>query len=702
MRLVVRIAGWSLIAFAGFRAGQSIAGSAPPASRSLETVGSTPTGTAQPDDGTRRADQSGPIGNRSTRAGTITGRLGTEGGDPLPGVEVIALPVAHAADLSPIDVLSLGEDAYLERSASEHAFVHSHVGRATTDRRGEFVISNLADLEYEVRFEADGWIVPPEDRSGPLRTGDDVEVTAYASHEVDLEVRGVTGALAPTSFLQLDPFEPTVQRWTWESHQASLALPRASRRLQARFPGGYDSDLLEIVPRSVGAMMIREPVTYRLLVELVGLQPGQGCPIEVTSPVDGSTVADGGGRSQGETVTADATGASRASFSLLGPGPHTVDVPDSYTEHGSHTRVVEFDEVTHQRLRVVMTEPPAHDRLTVQARGPDGPLRHLWVRFTGAELENGSVAVNLSSSQHRLDCTTPGVFHTSLRRLGASSDAPPVDLTLEVSGPAVDRLTVEATYDEGWIATVEFPPTVQPRIEIEGLDDPTVRDGLSVELGGESRSCFDDGPIVFPPVSPGVHRVRLERRQVILLDEEITFTVDDPAASLTVPRLYRLTVVVPPHSAGRRLQLQRRDFESDPLATARADARGIARFPRVPSGAYRLIHAGGQFELSVRSDSEIGIDLHGPGPDLVRVVKSTPTPDFDLRRGDVLRTVNGAPIGCLETLWQTIARAPSNETLRLGVERGGRELEVLVPAEGSVARLLRFDDLEISYSSEAP
>ncbi|MEM6674759.1 MAG: hypothetical protein AAF726_18070 [Planctomycetota bacterium] len=685
--------------------------------RAVQAVRTLPAAQVDPEDLARSiASMSRTVEVESpTGDGVIEGRVATEAGDPLGGVDLVLVPsskgrgTSRSSSSGAFDDAAPSLDEALERAAEEWAKKSGRSLRTRTGSDGRFRLDGVPDERYILRAEKEGWrfrVLGPS----VVAPGDSIEVEAAQAYTVQLALTASDGTPIEEAVLYIDGERK--DEWVdWSADEPNLVVadPLVGVRAYSEFidvagtnsrsPARLISDELPLDAVAATGSTVSIELHARCIVvgRLLGnprtstggsvfalaLRPGENLDptMKLNDPVTRYT-------REGGFV-----------FDNLMPGRHAIGVVGR-SQYPVNFRIVDLvdgvNEVEIERERVdptncivVRSLAPSGRRLenvdySVEYMKPGQDPDNAWVRTY--ENVDGVDLLDLDGfDEFDYDSWPSG---TRMWLLGRSSvyGSCRVELT---AGQRDAELRFE-TPCELVVTIADFSPDAGCNITIHdvslGQDDPP-RIAMARSAARGSNVRIDrTGTARFVGLAPGPIVVKLGHASrwwgngAELDSQELTLSGKEHRIELQSVPLSDLSVVITPVQDDESFYLRRKneDGEWDYLGWGSTTDDGRLRFRSLPPGAYRVALGENGAHLDVTlPTSEVTWDISDHVTKLIVTISNADgmIAQWGLVAGDRIVSVDGEPV---EDREQLLARLNLDD-VTVTVERGEETLEIEIP-----------------------
>jgi len=542
--------------------------------------------------------------------GVITGRVLTDDGEPLPGVEVRLTPAppedgpgARYPSAESEPDLAARAEAMLQYSRWWEVATR----RTGTGADGAFRFEGLADTGHRVNLKKDGWLFTAAgNRTGEVRPGADLEYRARARARIRVRMRKPDGSEPEQGQVAFRSGSGS-SSWGWNSRNPELQVDGGTFEVSA---SSGENREWSSEPRTI-TLVAGDPVVdldfdlkgrpgiHGRVLFAEGVADGQPQVYFARIPANGEmdeAMLRAAGRGDG---VRDHNGTFEFRFDDLLPGPHAVGAA---RDRNGPILVIERVQVGEGPAKVDLRLPAASrdDYVILHVRDRDGkaaPQARIQTSYrspTGTS-SGGSTVVKRPDGSLL-------VFHHS----HPWKEDPEATYTISVSLEGLGDRSVE--YSKGGPSefTVRFEPPGAVRAKVTGHRGTPYENRLSFRLGapdspgsrsfGGSRrggpSLTADGVQDLGRVQPGEYLLVLvleaEPRGGPVGEKPVTVVSGDNEFSLALPILHTLSI----HGAQGQVHL-RREGDRYFMRFQQAAREDRILFDGLPDGEYK-VQAGGE------------------------------------------------------------------------------------------------------------
>jgi RNA polymerase sigma factor (sigma-70 family) len=623
--------------------------------------------------------------------GTISGRVLTTDGRPLPGAIVRAQlphdPAERRWRRGRVPALPTVESSV--RAAIEGAkWVAATLSEATTDASGAYTLRGLADVPYRVGAWLDGYDIRLVNVSDgdDLRPGATVDFAASALGEVPVTVLLPDGSSPERANVRWSAPRGSTSAW-WFRDSATLAIDIGEWSLAAEL--GND---LRAAPVNVtvaagrgNAPVVLQLVARNVITGIVRLDPADA----------GWDSLQVGARRRGATEPeSDRTCSTRSphwKFRIedVEPGDYEVSVS---IDGGARRLASASVRVSGGAASVDLDVPKFGAALVVGLRvlAPDGAemasgdfdVTHL-IRQSNGYAEQGTRCVRMTDGSLRV---VLGAARSSDER---------AQHFLCVRSRTYGRKEVAIVPGTTERVEVAFSEAARAEVTLSGAEGTPLADRLRVTLRPKSQD--DAGTFINAadtpdrPFEPGEYVARLwivgtnGQPARVLTRTPVNLRTGTNAIALRVPDLFRLTLRVPGAARGTTVYLSsaRRPDRPWYVTSCATSDDGAATFDELPAGSYvaSVTIDGEMREMVVRVASD-GAQTFAPttisGLAVTVEDAAGALAAWGLASGDVIVAIDRTPIDTVARADALMLTARGHQFVELDVRRGGRSVTLTV------------------------
>ena len=562
--------------------------------------------------------------------GRIHGICKTDTGQPLSGVRVRALPSGRPGDRKAPVPHEADLEEYLKEQARYYQWSTTLYGQAISDGAGRYEITGLADHEFRLKAELDGYEMQPKNRRA-LRPDAEVNITGRAVLALEVAVQLPAGGQPREARIHARAGNNT-RSLEWTPDKSAIELRPGVYQISAIVGDDLRSKPKTVTVNADGS----SEVVHLVLKGRIGIRGTVKAPA-------GETLT---GMIRYIAISADAT-------------PDATLLQEQGQHAGYHNDQFSILDITPGRYLVgfgrswnrmdVFTTVDVRDRIEqVEMELPPIDFDQIIVLY--AHDEAGNAIPDLSFSirvEHGNSTSSSGMSYT--RRDDGGHILFPGDRALDVlTGESEGKVTLTASYGQmqkvipldpaGWNEiNVSFDAPATLLVHLAGyvgsgyegrvtLNLRTYTDGSSRSnrhvyhgRGGGGGKPDGEGVVGLGPVQPGSYELMLMVQPSgsrswgnnTVDTQVLELRSGENQASMTLPELYSLTIVIEGGKENTRLQLRSTEGRATRFSGRSAQLKkdGTATFEGLRVGEYRVQVRGGgkngQMIVSVPAQAEV-------------------------------------------------------------------------------------------------
>jgi hypothetical protein len=540
-----------------------------------------------------------------------------------------------------------GADSGMPRVLEYYARVvaYSELGRVTavTDARGNYELTGLADVDYRIHVEAQGYrVLEGGDRLRRVRPSQRVDVAVSRVGHLEVDVRLPDGSQPAGATVRAG----TVGHLRWTPESRVLALAPGSHRVRVS-SSGYET--------TEGIVDIREGEQATFTAELVE-QTGIRLSVSVAGRVDlvGRVIVyvNQNGRTVQNASSSDTT--FTHVFAPLQPGKYRLRVVENLRTQQWEKEVEVTDGLLDVRMEVTPEEPEQAGDIPVRVLRPDGSPAsgaRFDVRTVGRTSGGGARPSPVPGGDGLYWVPRPEVLDPANARHYITVKVPGLGVRVVEYGPT-DRHEVTVRFEDSARLTVHIPRVEESpyrqrlMVYLTSIDfGENVTRRIPPPLYDSRELPFERSPlpesIVFGDVQPGTYGLVFAEVLGLTwrpLKERTVQLVSGPnSQTLSMPELYLLTLTTPP---GESRQVHIRDSEGEEVW--RGLIRETTEIGVLRAGHYDIIGRRGRMRIYLSEETKTELVLVAPtAQELSGIGDSGPVYDMGLRDGDLVIAVDG-------------------------------------------------------------
>ena len=652
-----------------------------------------------------------PAVNLATGTAVIAGVVTTKEGDPVPDVEVLALPLTPGMKTrrksSDPKVSTSRRDLseVLDKAAEEWAETEGAARSAVTGPDGKFRIEGLVDLDFRVRAQREGYSFNTREFSvvNPVEQPDAIaKIEAEALVSVRVNVVDINGVPLESAIVSVDRVRldwsaedplvySTSEQFAVQAHAEPITTPsggRIARQVSESVNVDAMADPDRVVTLTLEAACI---VTGSIVGEKVKsndwqavyaipLRPDEAFDDTVPQSDDIETYASEDSFAFGDLMPG------RYAICLIGPGNMAVDHEILEVKPGVVDITLDREVFDASKYLVVRAISPrgtnverCSPRLEYQKEG--GEISEAWLG--SSSMPDGSKLLNVvdftefdydmwPSGTKAWVVVTSSVYGrvrvplSSGQREAVAQFVEPCELTVRLDGDfSMGGFSIRIK--EGGTDRTE-PPQIATARQGRG------RSGARIDSRGVAKfRALSPGPIIVSLSQAGYWWSGGQE----LAEEELVLTGSEHDVTLKVPDVSPLEILVTPCSERRYLSLTTKDEDGEEhnVGWMNTTEDGRATFRGLPAGDYEVLdQKSGAKLVATVPGPELRIDLSEHITKLQISVNKLDgkLAEWGLSGGDLIVAVDGEPIEDRETLLDAL----HSDDVTVTVERGEDTLDV--------------------------
>ncbi|MHC4598839.1 MAG: carboxypeptidase-like regulatory domain-containing protein [Planctomycetota bacterium] len=659
------------------------------------------------------AIRSVPLTDVGTGEGRITGRVETPDGAPVAGVVVRAGPVFSREDRSPRWRKGDGPpperdlEAEIRKLIRQHKFGKAARREAVTNADGSYVLAGLGDGKYWIQAFKKGFEISPtgSKRSRKFKAGDTVNFKAKPLVGIPVDVFLPDGSEPEEADIRIGEGR-SWNRVTWRPGSPSIRLMPGSYTLTCT-SGDEDEYRSESQDVTVGSGKTPNLITFRLkgdtgikgkVILPAGMKLDHVWVWALRCPSGRVPKADELVQ-EGESTYASSYNDYAYSYQKLPPGTYLVGA--SYQRRKAV--VTKTVEVTDHRVTADLSipHPEASDYVILRVFGPKGePLTNLKIE-TGYRSGRGGTASGGGTAIRKKDGSFLVLHHpeeewnrpnegaqyfitASSKKFGRKEVAYKRGEVSELKIQFGEPATLEVTVD-GYVGS-EYEGKIHLVLEPKSEGKPASRRHYPHFYDPEKKKIDAEGRITLGPTEVGAYDLvmymkKSQHETAPVQRIPVTLVVGKNQASIPIPALYDLTVVVEKAPAGTSVQLRRAGESMEHSDHKQTDKEGRATFKKLSAGEYKITvwGAGVQGTMDVTLPGPPVVTFEPKPINALQVTIDDPEgylAKAGFQTGDLVIGIDGQEFKDVQQMQLLFMGAMSKESVKMTVERGGSTFEL--------------------------